>query len=424
MKQARGIATITAAVMLACALSLLVGFWLKYRCTTHNWDGYQYRTSCYNDVYALYSFRGLHENPFPYVHGDGILDNETDANGNRVEIGDLEYPVATGYFIGLLAKFSRDGKTFFVLTAVGLAAATLLAVWLVLGMVTDRRRVLYFALGPSMALYVFHNWDLLAVLLLCAGLYAFSREADLAAGFALGAGAAAKVFPALVLPALMLARWRAGTRRAWSIVAMAVASFAALNLPVLFANFQGWWLPWKFQSTRFPNFESWGYMVYRHLSRHFGGFWAKTWPGLTSYLALGMWIALATMLVRAHRRDGGVRPHVLAFQLLLAFLLTGKIYSPQYALWVLPFFALVRMPWYSFVVFSITDAAVWIAISSYFLASGVGAGDPDLRLLILEICVWVRYAALAWLIWLAGRCQENVEARGALTPRTSVPALA
>lgn len=394
---------------LVAAFSLMIGFALKDQCTRHNWDGFQYRSSCYNDVFSLYYFRGLQHRVFPYIHGDGVLENEKDQNGNQIEIGDLEYPVVTGYYVGAIAAIVRDGKAFFRANVAGLALFGLGAVALTTLLARDRRRIGYFALAPSLMLYAFHNWDLLALFFLCAGLVAFRARRDTGAGVLLGIGAAAKVFPGLILPALALHRWREQRRVPWMMVLAAAGSFAAVNLPVLLANWVGWAFPWKFQSTRFPNFETSWYMIYRHLQSVGGGFWATTYPKLTSYLAVALFAAGAIALLRAEARRDSSGPHATAFGLLLIFLLSGKVYSPQYALWVLPFFVLVKMPWYSFAAFAITDAAAWFAVSAYFLAAPpLSAGDPSLRLTLLEIAVWVRYAVLVWLLWLTRRAPENV----------------
>jgi hypothetical protein len=53
--------------------------------------------------------------------------------------------------------------------------------------------------------------------------------------------------------------------------------------------------------------------------------------------------------------------------------------------------------------FVVTDAAVWFAVSGYFLG-----GDAEHRLLILEFTVWIRYAALLGLIVLSRFTTELV----------------
>jgi uncharacterized membrane protein len=394
------------------AVALLAGYQVKDLCTRHQWDGYQYRTSCYNDIYALYFFRGLDIRPFPYIHGDGIFDNEVRPDGSRVEAGDLEYPALTGALIGGIAEFTHSGITFFHVTAVSLAFFGFVCLVLLGLIARNHLRLFFFAAAPSLMLYAFHNWDLLAVALMCAGLYAFHRRADGEAGLWLGLGAAAKVFPALIIPALALSRHRDGGRP-MRMVGWAVAAFAAVNIPFAIVNRTGWWAPWKFQTNRFPNYETSWFNAFRHLSHHFGNFWSQTYPQMTSYISAGLFIAGAAFLLWRESKRDYPRPYVAALGILLIWLLTAKVYSPQYALWLLPFFVLVEIPWYGFLAFTLTDAAVWFSVSAFFLvqapANGrIDTGSVDLHLWVLEAMVWVRYAALGTLLWMSRRAGENI----------------
>lgn len=409
MRARGGVPVVAVVVLLATTVTLLAGFWIKDRCTTHAWDGYQYRTSCYNDILALYSFRGLSD-AFPYVSGDG--DTEP-APGQEFDLdGDLEYPVGTGLFVGAIASVVGSGQAFFRLNALLLAVAALLGSLLLLALVEDRRRVLLFALGSPLLLYAFHNWDLLAVTLMIGALLAYRNAADGSAGLLIGVGAASKLFPGALLPGLAMSRWRERGRAPVAMIGWAALGFLALNVPILLINPPGWLFPWRFQSTRFPNFETSWYMIFHHGS---GGsasaesFWWRTFPELTGYLsALLFLVGLAALLYAESKREDQ-RPYALAFGAMLIFLLTAKVYSPQFALWLLPFFALVRIPWYGYAAFLVTDAAVWFGISAWFLSQPpVSAGDADLRFLLLEIAVWTRYAVLAWLLWLSRRADENV----------------
>lgn len=392
------------AIAVGCAsLSLAAGFFIKDLCTSHEWDGFQYRSSCYNDIYALYSNRGLDRQPWPYVEGNGEI---TDG-----EVGDLEYPVATGVLVGAVASLVDDGRTFFRATSGVLAALGILAVVAVALAARDRRRALYLALAPALVLYAFHNWDLLAVAATALAFWAYARGDDVSAGVALGVGAAAKLYPGVILPAFVLARWRETRRFPVGMALAAVAAFAAINIPILVANPDGWFLPWEFQSTRFPNFETSWYFLYRHLGEaDESSWWWTTYPGFTGIASTLLWAAAAAALAWRELRRPAVRPYVLAFGFVVVFLLTAKVYSPQFALWLLPLFVLVRIPWYGFVAYSITDALVWAAISSYFLAID-GAGDPEFRLWLVEIAVGARYSVLAWLLWRSRGAEENVVAR-------------
>ncbi|HVL33371.1 MAG TPA: glycosyltransferase 87 family protein [Actinomycetota bacterium] len=406
-------------VIAATSLSLAVGFIVKDLCTKRNWDGYQYRTSCYNDIYALYSFRGLgthdhdgvpHEPHFPYVDGDGDLDTEND--------GDLEYPVLTGYVVGAIARIASGGQAFFRLNALALAAGAFAAALTLMQMRATPRRLLLFALAPSLMLYAFHNWDLLAVAAATVGLLAFQRRFDGWTGIALGLGAAAKLYPGLLLVPLALVRAREDRQGAARLFGAGVVSFVAVNLPVMLINFRGWLTPWEFNSSRFPNYETSWYMIYRHLAKPGESFWFEEYTSITSMASLALFAVGAVTLLRAEARRGVMRPWELCFGVMLIFLLTAKVYSPQFALWILPFLVLVPLPWPAIGAFFVTDAAVWFAISSYFLASPpVAAGDPELRMTLVEIAVFARYAVLGWMLWLTRR--PNDASVPALLPQTT-----
>lgn len=359
----------------------MLAYLLKIPCTEHTWDGYQYRRSCYNDIFALYFFRGLSDGRFPYFDAD------------------LEYPVVTGLFMGATSELVHDGRSFFQANAVGLAAFGFAGAVGLAAMASRTRRLALWALAPSMILYAFHNWDLIAVGLSVMAMYAFSRGADRTAGALSGLGAAAKLFPGLLVIAFVLKRRKDQGRIPWRIGAWAAGVFAAVNLPILIASPRGWWYQWQFHSTRFPNFENVWYFIYRHTAgMASASFWQDVYPRLTSVASALLFVAASAMLARAEYRRERVRPYVLAFGVLCLFLLTSKVFSPQYALWLLPFFVLLDIPAIGIGAFFVADAAVWFGISAYFLAVQHSGADPELRLSITEIAVFVRYAVIAWLV--------------------------
>ena len=80
----------------ASRCSRLSGYLLKAQCIGH----YNERRDshlCSNDIQVLYSVRGMHEHPFPYVNGD-LVDGQLTG-------GALEYPVLTGLFAWVPALF-------------------------------------------------------------------------------------------------------------------------------------------------------------------------------------------------------------------------------------------------------------------------------------------------------------------------------
>jgi uncharacterized membrane protein len=370
----------------AAAVGLAGGLLLKAPCADGRWTGQQYRRLCYSDIVPLYGSRGLSEGRFPYLQAE------------------LEYPVGTGIFVGLAARATTTLRSFVAANEVGLALAGLATAAALGAMAKDRRRALLYGLGPPLVLYAFHNWDLLAVALATLGAYAFLGGAPGWAGILLGLGAATKLYPAFLVPPFALAARRSG-RGAARVVAGSVGGFVALNLPFAVASWDGWSYPWRFQSERGPNYETLWFMVRRHLGGDLFGTGYPTVVNLVSGLAF---VAGVALLCRAEARRERIRPLALGFGILLLFLLTAKVFSPQYALWLLPFFVLLRLPWWSYAAFVVTDALTWVATASFFLAVQYAAGDPDARLGLVEAAVWARYAALLVLLWLSRRAEEAV----------------
>jgi hypothetical protein len=59
------------------------------------------------------------------------------------------------------------------------------------------------------------------------------------------------------------------------------------------------------------------------------------------------------------RRNPSFERWTLAFPVIALFLVTNKVYSPQYSLWLLPWFALALPSWRLFLAFEASDVAVF-----------------------------------------------------------------
>jgi uncharacterized membrane protein len=376
-----------ALVLVACALALVTGFALKSQCTRLSWDGSQYGRLCYNDIQALYEARGLSGDAFVYIHGDLAAEGLVG--------GAIEYPVVTGVFMWLTSRLASDFGAFLTVSALALAPFALLSA----GLLHDLagRRALLWALAPALVLYSFHNWDLLATAALCGGVWLWSRDRPLPAAAALGFGAASKLFPALLLAPLALERWAKGDRRSSAlVVAVGAATFGALNLPFIVANFDGWWATYAFHSRRtadFNAFYTWGF------------------PSLAgdaealNLVSLGLSVISwgAALLVGWRRRgseSGSTYPFLqVSAAMVVAFLLWSKVHSPQYALWILPFFVLLRVSWGWWLAYALADLAVYVGIFRWFYDFSL-TGDQvtwTLAKTILVAGVWGRAALLVCL---------------------------
>ena len=117
------------------------------------------------------------------------------------------------------------------------------------------------------------------------------------------------------------------------------------------------------------------------------------------------------------RRDPGFARWTLGFPILVLFLLTNKVYSPQFSLWLLPWFALALPKLRLFVAFEIADVAVFVTRFSWFgTYVGIDDGFAGLPLGAFQIAVVVRAVILvvcviAWIRAEGGPVQAPDEAR-------------
>ena len=109
-------------------------------------------------------------------------------------------------------------------------------------------------------------------------------------------------------------------------------------------------------------------------------------PSLIAFLVGVLVVARATF-----RRPMPPPVWTLAFPMLVLFLLTSKVYSPQYALWLLPFFVLVMPDFRLFALFEIADAAVFLTEFSWI---GHRYRGDSISAWPLAIAVTVRAAVL------------------------------
>jgi hypothetical protein len=172
----------------------------------------------------------------------------------------------------------------------------------------------------------------------------------------LGAGILAKVWPGVLVPLAVAHVWRTrGRREALVCLAVAVAVIAVVVLPFLVLAPHGVWRSFERQFSRPLQIESLGaalMIVSHHLfgtgvtmissrgSQNISGTaanivgWAQTVLQIGAVLAI--WIAFAR---RRRTRDELVQ---FAAAAVVAFIALGKVLSPQFLIWLIPFVPLVR----------------------------------------------------------------------------------
>ena len=355
-------------VLVLASLSLLLAFAQKSPCADGNWTGYkQYTHACYSDVVPLWS------------------DERLDVGGVPYRDTSVEYPVLTGGFMWLTAELTRLAH-FFVpswsqLVLFGVLTAVLLALCgLVIAgttALTAGRRpydAAIFALSPLLVFHAFTNWDLLAMALASGALLAWARGRPGLAGVLIGLGTAAKLYPVfLLIPLVILAvRTRRWTGTA-ACIGTATAAWLGVNLPVALAYHHGWWEFYKFSIDRSTERSTVWAIVKTLVDTGAGATDTVYWVPPGAWVAVALILALAGVVALGVRAPVKPRLAQLCFLVVLAFLLTTKVWSPQYSLWLVPLLALARPRWKLSLVWQFSEILVWIL--TLILLIGYGSGQ-------------------------------------------------
>ena len=192
----------------------------------------------YSDIASLWFRDHLRHHPVPYFDYR------------------LEYPVVTGALIGLVSQITSSVSSYFVATSAVLAGCAA-------GFVALVRRIpnacgWLFALSPTLLLYGVTNWDLLGLLPTAGALVLYLRRRDLPASALLAVAASTKLFPALLLPFVLLVQVREGrVNAALRSAGVFVAVTLALNVVPAIAAWRNWSYFFTYNDSRHPELSVW-----------------------------------------------------------------------------------------------------------------------------------------------------------------------
>ncbi|HET9142149.1 MAG TPA: glycosyltransferase 87 family protein [Actinophytocola sp.] len=421
---------------------MVLGFANKNRCTGPEFnelgrsvgaaEDFQIRNKkdvCYSDIQYLWIGRDIDRKVFPYIHGS--LNDKGELIG-----GVVEYPVLTGMLIWVSGWFASNDAQYLLASAILLAPFGLLTAWL-LGRLS-RWRALIWALGPPLVLYAFHNWELPVVLCAVAAVYVMHRgwgrrgvdrpliERATAAAVLLGLGFAFKVYPAIFVLPLMLyvltggrggAELPAGKRFDYAgaarVAGVAIGTAIAVNLPFMLAGYEGWKASFEFQWQRKADITTnsiwfWAFRPYSE-PENVGTQDLISLLSMTTILAS---FVLACVLGWLRYRREGTYPWVpVSAAMLCGFLLLHKVHSPQYTLWLVPMFVLLRIRWTWIVAYFLADLAMGIGIFRWYYEITVQKSGiyDNFAAQAVMIGVWGRAALLVGLFvaFLAARATTD-----------------
>ena len=285
----------------------------------------------------------------------------------------VEYPVITGMFIHLSSR-STAQLYMFLHYFVFLICAVITTIYLYKlseSLNTDKKFLfIFWALSPGLLWFVYYNWDIIVVMFSTMALYYFNEKKDITGGILLGLGFAAKMYPIVFLLPILLHRKFID----WIKISVAVfGTFFLVNSYFIFTKFEGWLYTYFFHSIREPNIDT----IWHLIQIVFPDLTVNMINMITLFLFAGIYVYMNLSLMKSHFIK-------TAFLSVLIFLIINKVFSPQFILWLLPFFAIYGLNLKQFYllegsnlavlfttiphIFSGKEFTFWLVLSGLFVA--------------------------------------------------------
>ncbi len=366
------------------ALFGAAGLFVKSACAPYMWGSSvgTFTSFCYSDVGPLYFGRGFADQLIPYFE---IAEQSRH----------LEYPVLTGLQMWLANSLahlsSQNSASLFVyitwiMNLIFIAVAVMIFAKI---RKPNNEANWWMAFSPAVFFVLAINWDALPVLAVVCAIFYWQRDRPFASGVMIAIGTAAKLFPALLIPAFVLDALRKRNYAAAALVSSSSAFFwVFINLPVYVNANTGWWEFYNFSRTRGIDFGS-IYLAIRYLLDF------NTSTNVANSIGLAAVAVAFLVALIFHRKLSAVEIFLL---LLGAFLLFNKVYSPQYWLWLSPVFALVLKSRTQWIVWNITQLLYFFGIWRYLLflqdANASGAINEQVYSIILLVQWFATFALI------------------------------
>ena len=322
----------------------------------------------------------------PFIWSDALLVYARGLSGHRLPYVDtpFEYPPLIGAVSAALSVLAPDASTFVIGWTLVLAATAAIAAFALASASGARRVFTYWSLSPQLLLLSGINFDVLAVCFVALATTAQRSRREIGAAVGLAAGTAAKLFPLVTVPIAL-----AHDRRRFAALGAFVMVLASIYLPTLAqprSSAAGLSL---YAVSIEANLDSvWG-MAQRTLD-------SLGLPGSMLVLLITTTGLLATYLLHVFPRARGAPDVAAGFALATVVLLFWtRLYSPQYSIWLLPFFALVPLGWRVYALLTAADIGVFLTVYPLTLVPR-SPEDLSSALLLAGLATFVvlRHAAL------------------------------
>jgi len=310
-----------------------------------------------------------------------------------------EYPAGLRFFYEAMQFYKyHDYTTFFNINFIIILFFALASTFLLFKIIDEDQKlrkstniIWFFIFAPSFVVYSTLNYDLPVVFLIIFSYYLFSKNKYAESIISLGLGTALKVFPVFLLPIFIL---KAPKEKRLPLFLLFCFVIFITNIFYFLADYKAWIFPytWQIGENLSKTAESGTYwwIFYKYLGSYSGWVSLGIFGGLYYYF---------------YQKIKNAPISNLLLMVVLLFLFTDRIYSPQYNLYLLPFLVLVLYPVNkkAFYLFEIPNIIHIIFL--FWLKEHV---------FWLQILVFCKYAGIAWLFYdnykysiIKGKSNEN-----------------
>ncbi|WP_288819516.1 glycosyltransferase family 87 protein [uncultured Micrococcus sp.] len=342
-------------------LAAVAAFLTKQWCRVHGWAAPDVHVHmCYSDFGQLFGTRGLAEGYFPFY--TPLPEEQW-----------MEYPALLAVVAGVTAWLVPESGTlhertvaYFDVNALGVVLCWLVVVVATAYTARGRSRdALMVAVAPGIILTSMLNWDLWAVMLAALALWAWSGGRSGLAGVLIGLGAAMKLYPLFFLGAILVLALRTGRLAVFmKTLVAAVLTWLAVNVPFMLTAFDQWSRFYTFSGDRPVSFSS------TWLALSWTGWSGETFSTLQNGVFALCCAGVAYLGLAARHRP---RIAQLCLLIVASFILVGKVYSPQFVMWLIPLVVLARPAAPQFWIWQAIEVYHWAGV--WMESARITSGD-------------------------------------------------
>jgi uncharacterized membrane protein len=294
--------------------SALLSFLKFNHCRLNDWaspDNYIH--ACYTDIPALFSERGLDTNTFPFSSATNSI----------------EYPPIIGlgnWLISFITPTTNSYRWFFDINILLITILFFGCALIVRKM--QPKLINLFIFAPAVIASLFINWDIWAVVTALLAIYYFDQKKFEPSAIWLGISISTKFFPIVLLLPIAVIFYRNKKLKDLSRYLFTTGIiWAAFNLPLMLTYFDGWWRFYKLNLERSADFGSiWYGLSLLNIDL----------PSLNliyPLLSIGLFTGFTFYLIKLKQTPKLAQVALFA---VVIFTTVGKVYSPQFVLWLTP----------------------------------------------------------------------------------------